>query len=326
MIAPILAAAAALFGSYLLLRRWLRRRKSPKEEEMEALAQAIRIALRSDKSSEGAAEAVTGTSAVIAGIVTRVEATSAYVHISQIEIGREYVDALVPTDTLDVQKMQGMNDLRNILPSQYALEDDIFDARVVTNDLLKHQFKDARPIYEERREIPKKTFVVVQDISSSMEQSYRTVWSLGINIALVDKAYRNGIDYILITFNGAVQSCDHAHSGNASEYDTVARKLLELIGANGGTDISLALNYAIDYVSGLKPKPEEYASEEPERINSAHDFEMVLITDGTEMVNSEALLARMKENQVKLHTICVGVENPALIGISAKYDFIRDVT
>ena len=171
-------------------------------------------------------------------------------------------------------------------------------------------FEEEEQIVEKIDVFLKKALLLLQDVSGSME-GMRIQWSLLLNLLLAKKCRAEKAMFTIIPFDAEIRQSFSADPGSVEEYEQLIKKLRVLLGYGGGTDVGLALDAGIKYLT---------KDSEKEGILSAG--QIVLVTDGTEGVNTQSVLDQLYEQKILLHSVLIGVKHQQLEEISKKFSYV----
>jgi uncharacterized protein YegL len=229
----------------------------------------------------------------------------------QKKVGEESVASIIPTGDIEIRSIENLNQLPQVLTGQLGSDDEIFYPLVATNNLLFKQPIEYVGVFKERYIRPRKTIRESQDVSGSMKGD-RIAWSRILNTLLIEKSKKIHADYLLTVFTDRPLISIHADSQNIGSYNTALKFVSDQIRADGGTDINLALE---DQLQSIEKENLE--------LKVQQNAQIVLITDGTEGINTKRILDKMKELGVVLHTVVLGVHHQQLQSISKEYYYLN---
>jgi hypothetical protein len=194
------------------------------------------------------------------------------------EVATNKIETIEPSSDLEPVYISSLSEIPSIFVSQYALPDDLFYYKAATKQLQKPQW------YEYQKQ-PKK-YVMLLDISGSMDECEKYIYATASAIALIKNAQRSGVNKaIIVPFDSDV------HEPIEGDAEQCIQQLMNLPFSGGGTNIDRALEYA----------------------DSLNADEIILITDGEDSVY-------YKPN-TKLYTVfCLPGGNYKLEEISYDYE------
>jgi len=179
----------------------------------------------------------------------------------------KYNEVRFPDSGLDVAQMKETRDVTKLLPSQYALDDDVFIKRLLSRDLLKKKYMQR----QEKRQI---LYMLVDSSGSMDDYAVKGLSKIdvckAVTIALMKKMISNEDCFYFRWFTD-----DISPLSKISTKEEALKFLPELVygrGANGGTDIQNAIKIAAD---DLKNK----------RISHWDTADILLVSDGLASVD-----------------------------------------
>lgn len=344
------AAAAALYGAYRLLKKLFSRPEQvsqedsnkpkpqsspgncdeqqdygdgPKDQLLEALLKDVRegnidldFLSDSDKSNSTGKSTLPKQYEPIADLWDKVKAIVSAIEFSErkitlrTKIGEEVRQTNIPTGDSEITTMKDLGQIPKVLISQMASDDDIFYPHLVNNQLLIQQPIEYVDEYDERTLKRQKSLRVLQDVSGSTRRD-RIAWSRLLDVLLVEKAKRARAEFALTTFTEGPQ---YSTSASLNEPESF-KKLLDFIEfrirADGGTDINSTIQAELSKIE-----------QENRELETDQDARIVLVTDGTQGVDTGRINKRLKELGATLYTVVLGVDHDQLRSISKRYFFI----
>jgi len=225
-------------------------------------------------------------------------------------LGMQQVETLYPSDNMDVRPIQHPDEMISMLPSEMAMDDDIFLGRLASGDLLVTTHTKTEPlmedIYEPEFEQSIKIIYVLIDCSGSMFDNWRTPMFKAIALKLLERAVRAQAPFMCRKFTDQVGGLHRAVT------PTQARQVLNMVlNANdrGGTDIGSAILAAEQDFKGWK-----YT-----------EADIMIITDGEDggNVTAATIRDRLGKAGIRLHSIMLGTENQKLRDASNVYQIVE---
>lgn len=239
-------------------------------------------------------------------MIAKIKYSKAQSHISRTKVGTVKEETDIPTDTILIRPMINVNEVTKVMPSQMGLDDDFFYAKLTKRDLLVRKFEGTKDVYKSLIKSLQQILVVLVDCSGSMD-GVRIDYATELVGRLVRMAQEKGVRIIVIPFSsqpfvGTMTDADEPH-----EYEQLHREIQNLNKFSGGTDIDIAIHAGIDVF---------------EELESYTDGQILLTTDGTEGINSKRVVQRLREKELKLHTLCIGEYHAQLEKVSANFDYV----
>lgn len=242
---------------------------------------------------------------VLQNFIEQIHFSNVRSFVKSVKVGEKEVETKEITDNINIRPIQSISEVSKILPNQYAFDDDLFYGKLVSNGLLSKHYITGEDIIESKIEKMKKKVVSLADFSGSMHGCIRIIYCIELLKRIAKKTSSNSAELTVFPFHSSVQE-----SLIINNYDSrTENEINRLSRYSGGTDLSVAI------AAGL------------EVFENSHDYQdaqLIVITDGTEGVNSQEILKKIKLLNVKLLTICIGVNHEQLRNISHKYYFIED--
>ncbi len=226
------------------------------------------------------------------------------------KIGEEMVATNIPTGDIDIRRIEQLSDLPKALTSDLGAEDDIFYPKLASNQILMQQPIAYEGVYAEQFFAPRRIYRVSQDVSGSTKGD-RIAWSRMLDYLLMRKARAVGADFLLTTFTDKILDSVSATGEDILTFDTANAFIDDAIRADGGTDINMAI---LDQLESIE--------KENMTSKAKQDAQIILVTDGTEDIEEKLIAEKLKENQVKLHTVILGKSHNQLKRVSDKYHFL----
>ena len=195
----------------------------------------------------------------------------------------------------------GSFDDERIVPSELALPDDLFYAKLAESELLLQE----RKIREAKGAI-----YVLLDKSGSMEENEKKIWAKAVALALYNRARKEKRDYYIRFFDGTpYQLYKVSKKSKANDVMNMLRYIAS-IRASGGTNISRAIITACEDIKDGHVKGTS---------------EIILITDGEDEIDSYKIKRVLKEVNAKLFTVMIKGNNENLSRISEEYFIAKKV-
>lgn len=296
MILPIIGAAIA---TGILLYYFLRNRKKQKEEEEKKNNKA-------EKTQENRNKNWDSPDTTIEKVVNKISFSKVKEKVKQKKIGTKQVETKFPTEEITIRPLQGLQEIPSVLISQHAYDDDLFFSKLASQQLLTKQYTIDEDVFESNIIKPIKLVKILLDVSGSMfenENHHRIAWAFKCIKAILQKCKKEKVVTHIIVFSDTIKQ-EIIVLESEKEYDALINNLKNSITLGGGTNIDLPLDVAIE---GYK------------MLENYQDAQIVLITDGTEGINTSKTLNGLKEGKIKLFTICIDVSHPQLQSISNTY-------
>lgn len=185
---------------------------------------------------------------------------------------------LEPAEDLEPEKIANYSEITKIFEYQLAY-DELFEYKLATKQLLKKQYY--------RYKYKAKKFIVLIDVSGSMQNNDAYIYAIATAIAILKNAQKSKVNKVKIAlFDEKI--VDEIET----DTDTAIQRLLEVPFSGGGTSINTALQYADEQKCD----------------------EIILITDGEDRVTYKP--------ETKLYTIFLNGNNENLKKISNNYETI----
>ena len=196
-----------------------------------------------------------------------------------------------PDNEMSIKSLDKYQDLLKILPSQYALDDKIFDRKLINKELLVRDYQS--------RSLKKQALYLLVDVSGSMQDGRKNAYASGAALSLVRQAVSEGSTYFLRFFD---ESPHDLHKiTNKKEAEKMCDDLVREPYSGGGTKIDNAIDKAIE---DIKNDPVVFEK-----------AEIMVITDGEDFVSSD----KKRLGKIKLHSTVIDGENENLEKISDSY-------
>lgn len=224
-------------------------------------------------------------------------------------IGFDLNETKFPSDRFAIRPVT-ISEMDKILPGEHSADDDTFFAKLSTNKNMGRFFETENEITEKMDVFLKKALLLLQDVSGSMN-GMRIQWSLLLNLLLAKKCRFEKAMFTIIPFDSEVQDPFSADPCDEKEYTRLIERLRVLLGYGGGTNVGMALDAGIHYLT---------KDSEKEGMLSAG--QILLVTDGTEGVQAQSVLDQLYEQKILLHSVLIGVKHQQLEEISRKFNYV----
>ena len=219
-----------------------------------------------------------------------------------------------PADNVALRPLRDMSELPQMLPSELALDDDMFDARLATGATMVTIHERHVPVMEDIHEaqyIEKIRIVyVLLDVSPSMfprHAPWRVPLWKSICLTLLDKAMAVEAPFYLREFHQDVKRTLKTAVNN--EQADKLRHRIHNAKEGSGTDIQRALMKAIEDFSG-----QEY-----------DEADIMIVTDGEDTeIDIDAVRAGLEGAGIRLHAIMLGVSNEHLRACCDVYQIVDE--
>jgi uncharacterized protein YegL len=226
------------------------------------------------------------------------------------KIGEEAIPSPIPSDDFAIVPMQHTGQFPKVINSHMGLDDDLFYSKIASNQIHIKQDLELVGVYEDKTKRIQRFGRILQDVSGS-EKGQRIAWSRVIDTLLAEKAKRSRANITLTTFTQGPVSSISASFTEPISYAYMNSFIEQNLQADGGTDISAALLHDLAIIE-----------KDNEGLDYNQDVQIILITDGTEGINEDLILEKLKKNQVTLHTVILGVSHDQLRNVSSKFHFL----
>jgi uncharacterized protein YegL len=223
--------------------------------------------------------------------------------------GFDFNETKYPADRFVVRPVT-ISELDKMLPSEHGADDETFYAKLSASKNFGRFFEEEKEITEKIDVFQKKALLLLQDVSGSME-GMRIQWSLLLNLLLAKKCRAEKAMFTIIPFDSVIQQSFSADPGSVEEYEQLIQQLRVLLGYGGGTDVGLALD------AGIK-----YLTKDSEKEGMLSAGQILLVTDGTEGVNAQSVLDQLYEQKILLHSVLIGIQHGQLEEISRKFNYV----
>lgn len=193
------------------------------------------------------------------------------------------INSPIPTDHMEVGNLTDLARLPNILPSEWSIEEvapEVFDHRMVSGLLSERQWRETPP----PKFVPetKKHAYVLLDISYSMEDYGKQMFSEAVTLAFLRRSLQEGASLHITPFAGYP---DNTYKGSTQK--ELQKMVIQLLkqGLASGTDIAYALAYAVHDIK---------------QEGTYEQADILLLTDGGAQLSHNPL------GDINLHTIQIG--------------------
>lgn len=199
-----------------------------------------------------------------------------------------------PDNEMSVKDMETHQEVLKVLPSQFALDDDVFTEKLAKKELQVRDYQS--------RKLKKQALYMLIDVSGSMDGS-KSIYASGVGLALVRQAIDEGSIYFLRFFDGSPKELHRI--SNHEEAKQMAHTLAKRPYSGGGTNISSAIMKA---VNDIENDPVAFEK-----------VEIMVITDGEDSVNID----KNQLKGVKIHSTVIDGKNNGLKKISESYTELK---
>jgi len=214
--------------------------------------------------------------------------------IDSYKVGSTYHRSDFPDNELDISKIKKITDYYKILPTQLALDDDVFYMRLANNDLLIKEY-----LRKKRR---KQALYLLIDVSGSMA-GVRSAYASGTALSLVRQALANEAIYFLRFFDASPSQLYRVQ--NHEEAAKISELLIKEPFSGGGTNITGAVLTAVKDIKNNKVKFDK--------------VEIMLISDGEDYVG----FSKSDLGEIKLHSTIIAGGNNSLQRVSETYTLLH---
>lgn len=295
MLGYALAAGAIALAVWLLMRRKRKQQDLPARPKSTQVEEEERVSKPRHIKSEH-----------IVRIAENIRFSVVPVVLRQVKVGDRFEDSPFPADGIDVRKATSLSDFPRTLGTTRLLPPELQAMSLLTGRSMTIKHTARVDELADVVGVPRNNLTILQDVSGSMKDYDRYSWAVELNKLLITRAEKAQALLRLVAFNAGIRGETIAEDEEA--YASLRRDLAQLIMPNGGTDLNYSLDFAFD---GF----EEVESD---------DRKLVLVTDGTQSVDSSRVRQRAKALSVEIHVVCIGVENYSLRDIADRYDFFPD--
>lgn len=234
--------------------------------------------------------------------------------VDQRAVGIHREEVPFPAEEVDIRPLKDLGELHQALPSETALDDDLFYARAAAGELLVAVNVEVQPIhedvFEDVWEERQRTLMVVLDVSPSVFEGYNPwmppVWK-GLTLSMIDKSQQAEASVVLHEFDKGDRGW---YTATAKAGYTRLRNHIAEVGPGDGTDIGRAILRAIDRL-------------EKETFDQA---QIMLVTDGADYggVDPQLVRQRLDTARIKLHVVLLGVEHQSLLSCADTYQIVEN--
>jgi len=216
-----------------------------------------------------------------------------------------------PAEVVDVE--QGA-DFKNVLPSEWAMDDDIVDQKIVDRKLNQLKLSD-------REEEGKGGIILLQDKSGSMwhpvadplrpgTEQMADDWATAIMLSMMRECQKRKSDFLHIPFSGNINNVTRYPKGGG-DVETVLKAVATM--PDGGTSWTKAIRRAI---KEYRANPEQYKN-----------ADIIMITDGwcdLDPTVQHELAALKEDHGCRFFAINVmNEDNPVLEGICEEGGYFK---
>jgi hypothetical protein len=244
----------------------------------------------------------------VKAIAGRIKFSTGPVVTAHVKVGDRLEAVDFPADHVDIRPMQSVtsDEMRRLLPSAVAMDEDVFFGRLATHDLPVIEHQARVDVFRDVVEEPRNILVVLQDVSGSMRDFNRIDWAATLGGHLIDRALVGKAEVALLPFANVIH--DWIRAQTVDELTQLKKDLARYLRADGGTDIAAALSAGFMFVS------------DP----TFTERKLILVTDGTESVDVQSVRATLKNLRAQLYVVCIGKENDSLKAAADEYHLLRD--
>ena len=195
-----------------------------------------------------------------------------------------------PEDEMAIKTIDNFNEILKTIPTQYALDEEIFLQKLVKKELLVRDFQ--------ARRLKRQALYLLIDVSGSMRGA-KNIYACGVALAFVRQAIDEGSTYYLRFFDHEPHKLFNIKTKKEAEkmMDVLVRQPF----SGGGTNIEKAITTAVNDII-----------EAPEKFEKA---EIMIISDGEDNVN----LNKRDLKKIKLHSTIIDGKNDGLEMLSDTY-------
>ncbi|MFA6971797.1 MAG: VWA domain-containing protein [Gallionella sp.] len=195
-------------------------------------------------------------------------------------------EVLYPDNGMDVCRMKGIRDITRLLPSQFAMDDDLFLKKLLNKELLKKKYTQR----QEKRQI---LYMIVDNSGSMDDKASNTFRKFeickAVAIALMKKLIDNEDLFYFRWFSGQPQSLHKIKT----KKDAIAfvPYIMYNRDGDGDTNIMYALETACQDIKSKK-------------VDKADMMDILLITDGYAQVDVEQT-NKCLGDKIDLHSVII---------------------
>ena len=199
-----------------------------------------------------------------------------------------------PEDEMAIKTIDNPNEILKTIPTQYALDEEVFLQKLVKKELLIRDYQ--------ARRLKRQALYLLIDVSGSMD-GMKNIYACGVALAFVRQAVEEGSTYYLRFFD------DRPHNLISVKTKEEAEKMTDILirqpFSGGGTSIQSAITRAVEDITTA-----------PEKFEKA---EIMVISDGKDTVS----LDKRDLKNVKVHSTIIDGENHGLRGLSETYTELK---
>jgi len=199
-----------------------------------------------------------------------------------------------PEDEMAIKTIDNPNEILKTIPTQYALDEEVFLQKLVKKELLIRDYQ--------ARRLKRQALYLLIDVSGSMD-GMKNIYACGVALAFVRQAVEEGSTYYLRFFD------DRPHNLISVKTKEEAEKMTDILirqpFSGGGTSIQSAITRAVEDITTA-----------PEKFEKA---EIMVISDGEDTVS----LDKRDLKNVKVHSTIIDGENHGLRGLSETYTKLK---
>lgn len=210
--------------------------------------------------------------------------------IERYKVDQKITSVPFPDNEMTVKQMSDYQEILKTIPTQFALDDTLFDQKLIKKELLVREYQSRR--------LKRQALYLLVDVSGSMN-GRKNIYACAVALALVRQAVSEGSIYFLRFF-------DHEpHPLIKIKTQKDAKKMADmLLGqpfSGGGTSIQNAIEQAVEDIS-----------KDQEGFEKA---EIMVITDGEDTLH----MTKESLDKIKLHSTLVYGKNNDLKELSDSY-------
>ena len=303
MLTPILIAAGILAAAGLLA--WLLSRSHKKDQPQ---SPQFPVPAPSDAPPEGPEEVSYRSlrHEAIDRIASRIRFSTRPVILASVKVGEERRSTPIPTGEVEIRPIREVAELPRALSSTHGYPDDMYFGQIASRQLPVVDHMETVDLVEDRYGPPRNALVYLSDVSPSMDDFGRRDWARSLCERILARAEAMEADTSLIPFGAYVNGIHAAKS--PQEYAWLRKNLGIILGRTSGTNINRALGAGMDEIEG----------------GDSTDRKILLVTDGTEGIDTSHTAQRLKELGIELHVVCIGKDHQGLRYVAAHYDLFPD--
>lgn len=255
---------------------------------------------------------------VFAEISANIRLTKERVFVGTRKTGERFLGVLseesqVPADSVDIRPLRDVNELMSALPSEWAMDEDLFDIRLAQGEMLVQVPVQHIPLMEDVHEPIYKdvvhTVYVLLDISPSMFPGQGEAWRMpiwkGLTLKVMFDTIRAEATFTLRPFSDG----PHKPHRVVTEVQSLdLGKGIVNMGVGSGTNILSALQAA---VSDFEKMTYDTA-------------DILIITDGEDGNElAKPLRGVLDAKRIKLHAVMLGHKNDSLRACCDSYQIVE---